>query len=255
MDVTSKVMHAVSPGMHGPDHGNLREGERTLSILGGGALIALGLLRHNLGSIALAAAGGGLIWRGLTGHCPVYAKLGINTARASNVERAGSDNISSIPLHQGVTVEHSIIVDRPPEELFRFWRNFENLPRFMKHLKSVQMTGLSRSHWVARSPLGGEVAWDAEVVNEKQDELIAWRSLEGSDIANTGSVHFYPTSNASGSVVKVQLKYNPPAGRVGAAIARLLGEEPKQQMREDLERLKTILESGAVPLLQGQPVF
>src|SRR6185436_13992618 len=103
---------------------------------------------------------------------------------------------------------------------------------------SVKMTGLTRSHWVAKAPLGTDVAWDAEIVNDKEDQLIAWRSIEGSDIANTGSVHFYASSNPSGCVVKVQLKYNPPGGKVGSWVARMLGEEPKSQLKKDLLALK-----------------
>jgi hypothetical protein len=137
--------------------------------------------------------------------------------------------------------------------LYQFWRNFENLPKFMHHLESVQNTGDNRSHWVARGPLGTRVAWDAEVITERPNELIGWRSLEGSQADTAGSVHFTPAPGDRGTEVRVVMKYNPPLGKVGAAIAWLFAQEPGQQVADDLRRLKQLMETGEIPTTAGQP--
>src|SRR5262249_49471792 len=128
------------------------------------------------------------------------------------------------------------------EELYRTWRNFENLPRFMRHLVSVQSHG-DRSHWVARAPGGTTVSWDAEIVNDEPNRLIAWRSLEGSTVDTAGSVHFTPAADGHGTEVQVTLKYDPPAGRLGSWVAWLFGEEPGVQIEDDLARFKQQMEA------------
>jgi uncharacterized membrane protein len=127
-------------------------------------------------------------------------------------------------------------------EVYHFWRQLENLPRFMDHLESVTVLDENRSHWVAKAPAGTKVEWDATIHNEIEDELLAWRSLPGADVDNAGSVHFTPRGQST--VVRVVLSYDPPAGRVGAAVAKLLGEEPGTQVEDDLRRLKQVMEAG-----------
>ena len=221
---------------------NVNQTERWISGLAGGALAIYGLTRGNLPGVALALLGASLVYRGTTGHCYAYQAMGVNTAGGETE----NPNVSVRGGH-GVKVEKSITINRTPEELFRFWRNFENLPRVMSNLESVQVTGDNRSHWVAKAPAGTNVEWDAEVYNEKENELIAWRSLEGSDVDNAGSVHFTPSTTGRGTELRVVLKYDPPAGKLGAAVAWLFGEEPDQQLDEDLRRFKTMMESGDVP--------
>jgi uncharacterized membrane protein len=140
----------------------------------------------------------------------------------------------------------SIIVNGSPEELYQFWRDFENLPRFMHHLESVRMTGKGRSHWVAKAPAGATVEWDAEVTEDRPGELIAWRSLEGADVYNTGSVRFEEAPGGRGTIVRVEIDYNPPGGVVGEWVAKLFGEEPEQQVSADLRRFKQVIETGEV---------
>src|SRR5205085_9073547 len=135
---------------------------------------------------------------------------------------------------RAVKVEQSITVNRPPEELYRFWRNFENLPRFMSHLKHVKVIDDTHSQWSVKAPAGMTVTWDAEIINEKPNEIIGWRSLEGADVDNAGSVHFTPAAGGRGTNVRVILQYDPPGGIVGALMAKILGEEPEQQIEEDL---------------------
>jgi uncharacterized membrane protein len=223
---------------------NVSEIERWGSAIGGGALAVYGLTRllsgSALGGAVLALVGGALVYRGTTGHCNMYEALGINTARD-----AGTDNpVVSVSATRGIKVEQSIEINKSPAEVFSFWRRFENLPRFMNHLESVTTTPDGRSHWVARAPAGTTVEWDAEVYNEKENELIAWRSLDGADVDNAGSVRFEPAAGGQGTTVRVTLRYDPPGGALGAAVARLFGENPEQQIEEDLGRFKQVMETG-----------
>jgi len=218
---------------------NVGEAERLLSLAGGGLLTLYGLRQGGLAG--LAALGGSLIYRGATGHCAVYGALGIGTSKHSPT--------AAVAAGRGVMVIRSVTIHRPPQEIYRFWRDFENLPRFMKHLVSVKTEG-NRSHWVARGPAGMTVGWDAEIVNEEPNRLIAWRSLEGSQVATAGSVHFTPLPGG-GTEVRVTLKYDPPAGKLGSWLAWLFGEEPGQQVRDDLHRCKQLLEAGQLATVAG----
>jgi uncharacterized membrane protein len=157
-----------------------------------------------------------------------------------------------IPAKQGDKVEKSITIMRPPAELYSFWRELENLPRVMTHLKSVEPLDRVRSHWVADGPLGKAVEWDAEIFNDNENELIAWRSIPGSEIDTAGSVRFQPLQGNRGTTVTVNLKYDPPAGKVGAMIASLLGRDPESMIAEDLRRFKQLMETGEAATVKGQ---
>src|SRR5207237_8456246 len=161
---------------------NLSEGERWASAVGGGALALYGLRRGRLDGVTLALVGGELLCRGVTGHCDFYEAIGFNTADKVN------PNVS-VRAGRGIKVEKSLTINRTPAELFRFWRNFENLPRFMSHIEEVRVDDPQRSHWIVKAPAGMSVEWDAEVYNEKENELIAWRSLAGADVHDACSVH------------------------------------------------------------------
>jgi len=149
----------------------------------------------------------------------------------------------------GIQVEKSVTIQKTPEELYRFWRNFENLPHFMNHLQSVQNLDGKRSHWVTTAPLGTKAEWDAEITEDQENQYIAWRSLEGSSIESTGSVSFRRTLEGDKTKVTVKMEYNPPGGMLGAVVANFFGEAPDQQLQEDLFRLKQELEVNKV--LQG----
>jgi uncharacterized membrane protein len=229
---------------------NVADAERWASALGGAALTAYAIKqlkdRTPVGA-ALAAAGTALIYRGATGHCAMYAAAGINTADDR------SETKHALAGARGVNVEEAFTINRSPEELYAFWRNFEQLPRFMDHLVSVRQLDHQRSHWVARAPAGRKVEWDAEIINEIPNELIGWRTLDGSDVVSAGSVRFKRAPGGRGTEVRVRLQYEPPAGKVGATIAWLLGHEPSQTIREDLRRLKQLMEAGETPTTKGQP--
>ena len=224
---------------------NVGKTERLLSGIAGAAVIALALRRKRLRGVLLPL-GGSLLSRALSGRCAVNRALGRNSAKGERVSP-----VASVARGQGVKVERSITVNRPREEVYHFWRQLENLPRFMDHLESVTVIDENRSHWVAKAPAGAKVEWDATIHNEIENELIAWRSLPGSDIDNAGSVHFTPADN--GTEVRVVLSYDPPAGKVGAAVAKLLGEEPGQQVEEDLRRFKQVMEAAEAPVRSRKP--
>jgi uncharacterized membrane protein len=148
--------------------------------------------------------------------------------------------------NQGIHAKASCIVNRPPNEVYTFWRNFTNLPRFMKHLDSVEDLGDARSRWKATGPAGTEVEWEATIIADVPGEVITWRSLENSDVDNAGAVRFEAAPGGRGTIVKVNIQYNPPAGVIGATVAKLFGEEPEQQLDDDLRRFKQVLEVGEV---------
>ena len=220
---------------------NVGKIERIASAIGGGALIGYALKRRSKGGIALGLLGAGLLYRGASGQCEAYRAFGINTAD-------GTDGVA-----RDVHIEKSITINRSPEELYKFWRNFENLPKFMDGLESVTKLDETQSHWVATGPGGKTVEWDAEIYNEKESELIAWRSLAGSDVTNAGSVHFTPAPDGRGTYLKVVLNYNPPGGKAAALFAKLFGQEPGQLVEHNLKRLKQLIETGEIPTTEGQP--
>jgi uncharacterized membrane protein len=158
----------------------------------------------------------------------------------------------TIPANSGFKVERAITILQPAEVLFDFWRNLENLPRFMHHLESVTITDDAHSLWVARGPAGSTLEWEAEIIGEHTNQMIAWRSLKGSDIASAGSVWFKKAAGGRGTEVRVQLKYSPKGGRISAAFAKLMGEDPSDQIEEDLHRLKCFMETGEIATTEGQ---
>jgi uncharacterized membrane protein len=149
-------------------------------------------------------------------------------------------------VERGIRVSETVTIARPREEVYRFWRDFTNLPRFMEHLEAVQVLDDRRSHWRARAPAGSSVEWDAELIEDRPNERISWRSVQEADVSNTGTVRFQVAPGNRGTEIHVSLRYDPPAGRLGALVAKLFGEEPSEQVKGDLRRLKQVLETGEV---------
>ena len=215
---------------------NISDAERWISMAAGAGLAAYGLARRRTGGWVMAGLGALLVRRGITGHCDTYQLFGLNTAGT------GSDTRQALGGSAGVIVDETVVIDRPIAELYRFWRNLENLPRFMSHLESVERITDTLSRWRARAPAGTTVEWNAEIIHEKPDQVIGWRSLEGSDVVSAGSVNFDEV--AGGTRVRVRLQYSPPGGKVGDAVARLLGADAATQIRQDLQRFKQLVEAG-----------
>jgi len=161
--------------------------------------------------------------------------------------------MTTTTLQGTVHVEHTVVVNRPADELYRFWRDFTNLPRFLQHLQDVTIIDEKRSHWVTKAPAGTTVEWDAEIINEVENELIAWQSIGDTNVPNAGSVRFVPADGGEGTEVKVALNYDPPAGKLGDVIAKLFGESPDQQVRDDLRKFKQLMEAGEIATTEGQP--
>ncbi len=220
---------------------NLSDFERWASIAAGAGLAAYGLSRLKSNGWLYAGVGALLLRRGASAHCDLYEAMGINTASTADDTRA------ALRGSRGVNVLESVTINKPIEQLYRFWRNLENLPQFMRHLESVEKATDTISHWRAIGPAGSIVEWDAEIFNEIPNKLIAWRSLEGADVVSAGSVNFDPAAGGQGTRVTVHLQYNPPGGKIGAALARLLGADAETEIREDLRRFKDLLEADAVP--------
>lgn len=221
---------------------NLNQTERIISGVAGGGLIAYGLKRRDATGAALAVVGGVLGLRGATGHCQIKDAL-----KTEN----GKSHLQSW-LSGKVEVKKAVTINKSQSELFAFWRNFENLPMFMNHLESVIVIDNTRSHWKATAPLGYAVEWQAEITEEILNEKIAWRSMEGADIPNSGAVEFRPTANR-GTEVIVHINYEAPAGKIGSFAAKIFGEEPNQQVAEDLRRFKSLMEAGLIMKVEGQP--
>jgi len=213
---------------------NVRNWERVASIAAGLALVAVAAASKR-GRRSARAAGLGLVARGLTGVCPVNAALGRTRVRDTKRALSGS---------RGIRLEGAITIHRPAEEVFDFWRDLRNLPLFVSHLEFISLIDDYRSHWVIGGPAGLIIEWDAEIINERRPDLIAWRSVGDSDVVSAGSVTFRRLPGHS-TEVRVLLQYAPPAGRLGAAFASLAGAAPESMMREDLRRLKEWLESGS----------
>jgi len=235
---------STAKGMSGSPHVNVGTVERQVSLAAGIGATVLGISRRDVPGLLMAALGASLLYRGATGHCSVYGALGVD----SRTEHDTSEQAQSIQ------VTSAFLIDKPVEELYAFWRNLENLPSIMSHLESVHVIDEKHSRWVAKAPkiAGGSVEWDAEIVEDRPNERIAWRSLPGADVDNGGSVEFKRAPGDRGSVVRVKLRYSPPAGRIGSWFAKLLGENPESTIREDLRRFKRAMEIGENLTIEGQ---
>jgi uncharacterized membrane protein len=214
--------------------------ERCTALSGAALVLAAGARRPTPMKLCIAAAmATPLAYRGFTGRWPMAPPRPVDTG----------DTRKALAGSSGVHVNESIRVERPLAEVYRFWRRLENLPSFMSHLERVTEYGPGRSRWVAKGPAGLRVEWEAEIINEVENDVIGWRSLPGSDVVVAGSVHFDAVRGGRSTQVTVHLQYEPPAGRAGAFFASLFGREPSQTVREDLRALKHVFEAGEVPLV------
>jgi len=225
---------------------NVPPNERWVSGISGAALVLAGLKMRSIPGALLALVGGAMAHRAWTGHCNVYGALGINRAQG---EGAAPEDYSS----KGIHVSQAVTIDKSPEELYRYWRDFENLPHFMKYLEKVKILDDKRSHWKAKAPAGMSVEWDAEIINDQPNETIAWRSLYPASVDSAGSVRFVAGPPGRGTEVRVTFDYIPPAGKAGWVIAKIFGKDPEMEVREDLRRFKQLMETGEISTAQGQP--
>jgi len=195
------------------------------------------------------ALGAGMMFNGsLTGRSPMH-RIFERAQRRSRLPMS-----ASVEHGKGVKVERTVTINKPAEELFRFWRRFETLPQFLENIEAVTTLDNNQTHWVAKGPAGTSVEWDAVIHNEIPNELIAWRTIGDSDVNHAGTVEFKALPEGRGTEVKVVINYEPPAGKIGVAFASIFGKEPGQQLDEDLRRFKQLMEAGEIPTTQGQPL-
>ncbi|MCU0551658.1 MAG: SRPBCC family protein [Leptolyngbya sp. Prado105] len=215
---------------------SMTDTEKWASIVGGSAMVLFGLQQRSLRGVLTAIAGGGLAYHGAT------------------AEKSLGDKVTeAVGLDKALKVEKTVTIRKSAEELYQYWHNFENLPTFMKHVKSVKVMNETRSHWIANAPLGQSVEWDADIIKDEPNRLIAWASAENAEVANSGFVRFSPAPGERGTEVKVVMEYEIPGGKVTAAIAKLFGEEPEQQIGDELRRFKQLMEAGEIATTEGQP--
>ncbi len=227
-------MEIISGDQQNPSQAEAGDTERWASLVGGGAMVLMGLKQRSLRGVLMALAGGGLIYQGAKKQSTI-----------NQVQEA-------MGINQSIKVEKTLTINKPANELYDFWHDFENLPKFMKHLKSVSVHNQKRSHWVATAPLGASVEWDADIIEERENEFISWASVEGADVDNSGFIRFKKAPADRGTEVKVVLEYNPPGGALAAVFAKLFGEEPEQQIGDDLRRFKMLMEAGEIATTEGQ---
>lgn len=225
------------PRYRAGSHPNVATTERVVSVAVGGLLAYYGYQhrRRPVGWVS-SAFGGLLLERGATGRCVAYGALGIDTATPKPVQ-----------------VRQAIQVMKPRHEVYTFWRDLTNLPRFMKHVRSVEVHEGGRSHWTVQVTGAPVLEWDAQIVDDRPGELISWRSVEHAAVDNAGEVRFVDLPHGRGTGITVELAYRPPAGPVGAAGAHLLKGITEQEIREDLRRFKNVIETGEIPRIFGQP--
>jgi len=216
---------------------SLVDAERSITFGAGVLLLVVGASRRSAAGTWLAASSTPLIYRGLTGHWPKIFN--------GHADRDGTKSALAGP--RGIHVQESIRLEVPIAEAYQFWRRLDRLPQVMTHLQRVTETGNGTSHWVAKAPGGMVVEWDAEIINEIENKLLAWRSLPAADVVTAGSVTFASVRGGRSTQVSVHLQYAPPAGKAGALVAQLFGDEPSQTIREDLRHFKQLLEAGEIP--------
>lgn len=245
---SSELESSHARGAGADERVNVAHTERVVSAAAGAALALLGVTRRSVPGLVLAAVGGGLIYRSVTGHCHVYQALGIDTAHGSDDGAEPEDYFA-----RGIHIVQAFTISRASDELYQYWRKLENLPSILSYLQSVRVIDEKRSHWVARGPLDMSWEWDAEIINDEPNRLIAWRSLGNADVDNAGSVTFIEAPAGRGTEVKVVIDYIPTGGRFGQIVAKVLGRDPAAEVREGLRDFKRMMEAGERPTIAGQP--
>jgi uncharacterized membrane protein len=211
--------------------------KRTGCIAAGSLLLYSGWRRGKSVGLALAATGGKLMWSGIR-----------RDDRSLPLPTAPGKSHEPVPYGEGRKVHAAVTIDKPAAGLYRFWRDFENLPCFMQHIESVKKLDDNRWHWVAKGPFGAQVTWDAEVIADRENEIIGWRSMKGSEIHQAGSVRFEPLRRGRATRVTITMQYNP-SGRLAAGAAKIFRRDPDRQIRDDLRRFKRFAESTDLRVL------
>lgn len=256
---------------------NVGQGERQISLVAGVALMLHAVISRSRTSLITGPLGAALFWRGQTGHCPVYQAMNVNTAQEQGYQGGngygqpprggqGYGGVQQIAIQQqnnqpqpeqpqsnNIAIRRAITIDKPAQELYTFWRKLENLPQFMHHLERVEQTGAQSSHWQAKIIGGIPVEWDAEIVEDVPGQRIAWRTKPDAQIQQSGVVEFKAATGGRGTVVNVDMQYTPPGGMIGETFGRLLNGITAQQVKDDIGRFKSLMETGEIAKIEGQP--
>ncbi len=233
--------HFTTPRATGSARINVGTTERLASAFGGAALAVYGVTRGSIAGALATGLGAALLWRGTTGHCPVFEQAGLNTAEAGK------------QTPRAIEISESVTVNAPRDKAYGFWRRLENLPRFMHHIRSVTEMGENRSLWTAKGPGAlPDIEWEAEIVEDQPGTLLVWRSLPDADVDNAGHVRFLDAPHG-GTEIHARIAYRAPAGSIGRTLAKWLDPVLSQMVKEDIRRFKRILETGEVPTIEGQP--
>lgn len=255
---------------------NVDTTERQIAVAAGGLLLLYSLLNRSRTSLFTGALGAALFWHGQSQRSPIYAALDVNTARrplwgnGQEGQRHGREQGRLVwpqpaqsqarrepqsqqePRGNTIEIERAVTIDKPAAELYAYWRQLENLPKFMHHLQKVEQTGEKRSQWEARLIGGLSVSWDADIVEDVANERIVWRTLPDAQVQQRGVVTFTPATGERGTVVKVDLRYTPPGGIIGETFAQLLNGITAQQIKDDISRFKSLMEAGEIATVEGQ---
>ena len=221
---------------------NIGDTQRLISAIAGVGLIIEGWRRRSLAGGALAVGGVTLLYRAASGYCPALGAMGLHMRGVQDTNRLGRRKVHS---DQATKIQRSIEINRPPNELYQFWRRLDNLPRIMSHLESVDVITDRFSHWAIKTMTGlPTIEWDAEIINDVENERIGWRSLNDADVDQAGSVEFERVKDGQTTRLTVTLQYTPIAGRLGSAVAKVIGQDPDFKIAEDLQRFKESMEAG-----------
>lgn len=230
---------------------NVGSAERQVSIAAGSILALLGLSRRSVPGILIAGIGGAMIYRGATGHCGLYERLGLDTAADEEVGREDTEDLARRGLH----IEQALLINRPAADVYAFWRDFSKLPQFMTHLDRVDVRENGESHWVARLSrmAGGNLEWDARITADEPNARIAWESLPGSEVQTTGEVRFSDAMGDRGTEMHVLMNFRPPGFALARMFPSFFTKATRRLMRNDLRRFKQLMELGEIVTIDGQP--
>ena len=244
----------MSGGARGTPTGsgiNVGQGERVASTVLGAALVLLGLERRSPGGVLAALAGGSLLYRGVTGHCEAYKRLGVDTAEDGS--RHADGQAAGVSSQAANDVQRTVTVGRPADELHQLWRAPETLPKIMGHFAEIAVIDRDRARYTVHGPGGRSLAWETQVVEEKPGDVVRWETLPGADMPNEGTLRFAKAPDGLGTEVALRLRFSPPGGALGSAAMRLLGAVPSAIVAKILRRFKSLAETGEMPTLEHNP--
>ncbi len=246
-----RVAGDPNAGHGGSPRVNIGQAERQVTLITAAGLAAVGVIKRGPIGLAMLGLGGIMAYRSVKGHCMLYDKLGINAATSERPDPTAL-------YEHGVHLEESVVVAKPADELYDFWRDLSNHPKFMANLKQVATNDAGLSHWVVEAPTGGIYEWDAEIIADDDGRSLSWRTVGAADAHHAGTARFNELKGDRGTQVTVEIQYLPPTGaafigKLAAKLFKLLGQDPSGDLRQNLHNFKHLMETGELPTNEGQP--